>query len=177
MSDTKRISANAKLPFISDSKPLLYSRSTLEMDTFFKLFSRDRCPRLLAGGRRRWEAQNGEMGSCYTFKVGKSPPWEAFLSCWAHLFCSFFFCRYNLTSKTWLTLDPSVNTVTPRYGHSLALHEVREAMGGAVHQNNTQSLHFIPTLCKHLLFLPTYPQYDVKMVSKIIFDNYIERKH
>ncbi len=39
-------------------------------------------------------------------------------------FC-FLLCRYNLSSKSWLTLDPSVNTVTPRYGHSLALHEVR----------------------------------------------------
>lgn len=27
-----------------------------------------------------------------------------------------------------MTLDPSVNTVTARYGHSLALHEVREQM-------------------------------------------------
>lgn len=36
----------------------------------------------------------------------------------------FSFRRYNLSSKSWLTLDPSVNTVTPRYGHSLALHEV-----------------------------------------------------
>lgn len=35
-------------------------------------------------------------------------------------------CRYNLSSKSWLTLDPSVNTVAPRYGHSLALHEVCE---------------------------------------------------
>ncbi|KAJ0062934.1 hypothetical protein NL108_009424 [Boleophthalmus pectinirostris] len=30
---------------------------------------------------------------------------------------------YNLSSRRWLTLDPSVNTVAPRYGHSLALHE------------------------------------------------------
>uniref|UniRef100_A0A3B5L4M9 Attractin n=1 Tax=Xiphophorus couchianus TaxID=32473 RepID=A0A3B5L4M9_9TELE len=31
---------------------------------------------------------------------------------------------------TWLTLDPSVNTVTPRYGHSLALHEGKIYMYG-----------------------------------------------
>ncbi|XP_054913023.1 attractin isoform X2 [Poeciliopsis prolifica] len=37
---------------------------------------------------------------------------------------------YNLSSKTWLTLDPSVNTVTPRYGHSLALHEGKIYMYG-----------------------------------------------
>ncbi|XP_033969893.1 attractin isoform X2 [Trematomus bernacchii] len=37
---------------------------------------------------------------------------------------------YNLSSKSWLTLDPSVNTVTPRYGHSLALHEGRIYMYG-----------------------------------------------
>lgn len=40
--------------------------------------------------------------------------------------CDFLFSvrRYNLSSRSWVTLDPSVNTVTPRYGHSLALHEV-----------------------------------------------------
>uniref|UniRef100_A0A7N6C2W6 Attractin n=1 Tax=Anabas testudineus TaxID=64144 RepID=A0A7N6C2W6_ANATE len=37
---------------------------------------------------------------------------------------------YNLSSKSWLTLDPSVNTVTPRYGHSLALHEGKIYMYG-----------------------------------------------
>ncbi|XP_043998689.1 attractin isoform X2 [Gambusia affinis] len=37
---------------------------------------------------------------------------------------------YNLRNKTWLTLDPSVNTVTPRYGHSLALHEGKIYMYG-----------------------------------------------
>uniref|UniRef100_A0A8C7ZJ54 Attractin n=1 Tax=Oryzias sinensis TaxID=183150 RepID=A0A8C7ZJ54_9TELE len=37
---------------------------------------------------------------------------------------------YNLSSRTWLTLDPSVNTVTPRYGHSLALHEGKIYMYG-----------------------------------------------
>ncbi|XP_014878047.1 attractin, partial [Poecilia latipinna] len=37
---------------------------------------------------------------------------------------------YNLSSNTWLTLDPSVNTVTPRYGHSLALHEGKIYMYG-----------------------------------------------
>uniref|UniRef100_A0A8C5I5A9 Attractin n=1 Tax=Gouania willdenowi TaxID=441366 RepID=A0A8C5I5A9_GOUWI len=38
--------------------------------------------------------------------------------------------RYNLSSRTWLTLDPSINTVTPRYGHSIALHEGRIYMYG-----------------------------------------------
>uniref|UniRef100_A0A8D0D1I6 Attractin n=1 Tax=Sander lucioperca TaxID=283035 RepID=A0A8D0D1I6_SANLU len=37
---------------------------------------------------------------------------------------------YNVSSKSWLTLDPSVHTVTPRYGHSLALHEGRIYMYG-----------------------------------------------
>uniref|UniRef100_A0A8C5IAJ7 Attractin n=1 Tax=Gouania willdenowi TaxID=441366 RepID=A0A8C5IAJ7_GOUWI len=37
---------------------------------------------------------------------------------------------YNLSSRTWLTLDPSINTVTPRYGHSIALHEGRIYMYG-----------------------------------------------
>lgn len=32
--------------------------------------------------------------------------------------------RYNLTSQLWLTLNRSVDAVTARYGHSLALHEV-----------------------------------------------------
>uniref|UniRef100_A0A672HZF0 Attractin n=1 Tax=Salarias fasciatus TaxID=181472 RepID=A0A672HZF0_SALFA len=37
---------------------------------------------------------------------------------------------YNLSRRAWLTLDPSVNTVTPRYGHSLALHEGKIYMYG-----------------------------------------------
>ncbi|TMS21506.1 Attractin [Larimichthys crocea] len=37
---------------------------------------------------------------------------------------------YNLGNKSWLSLDPSVNTVTPRYGHSLALHEGKIYMYG-----------------------------------------------
>ncbi|KAF7663964.1 hypothetical protein LDENG_00194320, partial [Lucifuga dentata] len=37
---------------------------------------------------------------------------------------------YNLSSRSWLTFDPSVNTVTPRYGHSLALHEGKIYMYG-----------------------------------------------
>ncbi|XP_077945447.1 attractin isoform X3 [Gasterosteus aculeatus] len=37
---------------------------------------------------------------------------------------------YNISSKSWLTLDPSVHTVTPRYGHSLALHEGKIYMYG-----------------------------------------------
>ncbi|XP_075873521.1 attractin isoform X2 [Nelusetta ayraudi] len=37
---------------------------------------------------------------------------------------------FNLSSRSWLTLDPSVNTVTPRYGHSLALHEGKILMYG-----------------------------------------------
>uniref|UniRef100_A0A8C6WF45 Attractin n=1 Tax=Neogobius melanostomus TaxID=47308 RepID=A0A8C6WF45_9GOBI len=37
---------------------------------------------------------------------------------------------YNLSSRRWLTLDPSVNTVAPRYGHSMALHEGKIYMYG-----------------------------------------------
>lgn len=34
------------------------------------------------------------------------------------------FCRYDLTSREWLPLNHSVNSVVVRYGHSLALHKV-----------------------------------------------------
>ncbi|CAB1439076.1 unnamed protein product [Pleuronectes platessa] len=37
---------------------------------------------------------------------------------------------FNLSSKRWLSLEPSVHTVTPRYGHSLALHEGKIFMYG-----------------------------------------------
>uniref|UniRef100_A0A3Q2Z0Z0 Attractin n=1 Tax=Hippocampus comes TaxID=109280 RepID=A0A3Q2Z0Z0_HIPCM len=37
---------------------------------------------------------------------------------------------FNLSSQSWLTLDPSVNTVPPRYGHSVALHEGKVYMYG-----------------------------------------------
>ncbi|XP_077586752.1 attractin isoform X1 [Stigmatopora nigra] len=36
----------------------------------------------------------------------------------------------NLSSKLWLMLDPSVNTVPPRYGHSVALYEGKVYMYG-----------------------------------------------
>ncbi|XP_061156514.1 attractin isoform X2 [Syngnathus typhle] len=37
---------------------------------------------------------------------------------------------FNLSSKSWLTLDPSVNIVPPRYGHSVALYEGKVYMYG-----------------------------------------------
>uniref|UniRef100_A0A6Q2Y3U5 Attractin n=1 Tax=Esox lucius TaxID=8010 RepID=A0A6Q2Y3U5_ESOLU len=38
--------------------------------------------------------------------------------------------RYNLSSRRWLSLNPSVNSVTARYGHSLALHQGKIYMYG-----------------------------------------------
>lgn len=35
------------------------------------------------------------------------------------------FCRYDLVSREWLALNRSVNDVVVRYGHSIALHQVK----------------------------------------------------
>lgn len=32
--------------------------------------------------------------------------------------------RFNLSSQSWMSLNRSANSVTARYGHSLAVHEV-----------------------------------------------------
>ncbi|KAG5265473.1 hypothetical protein AALO_G00242870 [Alosa alosa] len=37
---------------------------------------------------------------------------------------------FNLSSQSWMSLNPSVNSVTPRYGHSLAIHKDKLYMFG-----------------------------------------------
>lgn len=83
-----------------------------------------------AGFRLTW-GRRKMVQVCCSFKrclVLGTQPLVQCVEIQAKLLCCF--CRYNLSSKSWLTLDPSVNTVTPRYGHSLALHEVSTVDGG-----------------------------------------------
>lgn len=44
-----------------------------------------------------------------------------YLHCCPCLSC---FLRFNLSSQSWMPLNRSANSVTARYGHSLAVHEV-----------------------------------------------------